>query len=83
MLSCFSHVRLFATLWTVALQAPLGKNTRVGGHALLQGIFPTQGSNPHLLCLLHRQVGSLPVAPPGKPIMYYIINYSLGLFNLK
>ena len=23
MLSCFSHVRLFATLWTVALQAPL------------------------------------------------------------
>ena len=24
----------------------LGKNTRVGCHALLQGIFPTQGSNP-------------------------------------
>ena len=22
-LSCFSHVQLFATLWTVALQAPL------------------------------------------------------------
>ena len=22
-LSCFNHVRLFATLWTVALQAPL------------------------------------------------------------
>ena len=34
-------------------QAPLsmdspGKNTRVGCHALLQGIFPTQGSNPQL-----------------------------------
>ena len=28
--------------------------------ALLQGIFPTQGSNPHLLHLLHWQVGSLP-----------------------
>ena len=27
-------------------------------HALLQGIFPTQGSNPHLLCFLHLQVGS-------------------------
>ena len=27
----------------------LGKNTRVGCHALLQGIFPTQGSNPGLL----------------------------------
>ena len=30
-----------------------------GLHALLQGIFPTQGSNPSLLCLLHRQAGSL------------------------
>ena len=27
----------------------LGKNTTVGCHALLQGIFPTQGSNPGLL----------------------------------
>ena len=26
-----------------------GKNTGVGCHALLQGIFPTQGSNPVLL----------------------------------
>ena len=26
-----------------------GKNTRMGCHALLQGIFPTQGSNPGLL----------------------------------
>ena len=25
-----------------------GKNTGVGCHTLLQGIFPTQGSNPHL-----------------------------------
>ena len=25
-----------------------------------RGIFPTQGSNPHLLCLLHWQAGSLP-----------------------
>ena len=40
-LSCFSCVQLFATLWTVAIQAPLsmdssGKNTGVGCHALLQ-----------------------------------------------
>ena len=28
--------------------SPPGKNTGVGFHALLQGIFPTQGSNPHL-----------------------------------
>ena len=32
-----------------------GKNTRVGCHALLQGIFPNQGSNPGLLyCLSHQ-----------------------------
>ena len=36
-------------------------------HALLQGIFLIQGLNPHLLCLLHWQVGSLPLVPPGKP----------------
>ena len=32
-----------------------------------RGIFLTHGSNPHLLCLLHWQTGSLPLAPPGKP----------------
>ena len=42
-----------------------GKNIGVGCHALLE-IFPTEGWNPHLLCLLHCQVGSLPLAPPGK-----------------
>ena len=36
-----------------------GKNTGVGCHFLLQGIFLTQGSNPHLLCLLHWQVDIL------------------------
>ena len=32
-------------------------------------IFPTQGSNPPLLVLLHWQAGSLPLAPPGKPYL--------------
>ena len=41
-----------------------GKNTGVGCHFLLQGIVPTQGSNPNLL---HLQVDSLPLAPSGKP----------------
>ena len=41
--------------------------TGVGFYALHQGIFPTQGLNPCLLCHLHWQVGSLPLAPPGKP----------------
>ena len=34
---------------------------------LLQGIFPTQGSNTCLLCLLLWQAGSLLLVPPGKP----------------
>ena len=44
-----------------------GKNTGVGCEALLQEIFPTEGSNLHLLCLLHWQASSLPLAPPGCP----------------
>ena len=54
MLSHFSHVQLFVTLWTIACQvlSPWdfsGKNIEVGCHALLQGIFPKQGSNLHLM----------------------------------
>ena len=33
-------------------------------------VFPTQGSNLSLLCLLYWQMGSLPLEPPGKPIRY-------------
>ena len=40
-----------------------GKNTGAGCHFLLQGIFPTQESNLHLLPLLRWQVDSLPLAP--------------------
>ena len=40
-----------------------GKNTGVGCQALLQEIFPMQGSNPGLL---HLQADSLPSEPPGK-----------------
>ena len=40
-----------------------GKHTGVGYHFLLQGIFPTQGSN---LCLLLGR-WTLTTEPPGKP----------------
>ena len=43
-----------------------GKNTGVGWHALLQGIFPTQGWNLSLLCLLHWQAGSSPLGYLGR-----------------
>ena len=67
-----SCVRFFATPWTVAYQAvhgdSSGKNTGVGCHALLQGIFPTQGSNPGLVhcrwilyCLNHHRHSSVRV----------------------
>ena len=42
-----------------------GKNTGMGCHSLLQGIFLTQGLNPHLL---HWQAGSLPLSHLGSQI---------------
>ena len=69
LLSHFSHVRLFMTLWTVACQAPLsveysrqeywsGLPCPPVGHLLDPGIQPR---SPTL------QVDSLPSEPPGKP----------------
>ena len=60
-----SHVRLFCNLMDYSLPGSsvheifLGKNTGMGCHFLLQGIFLTQGLN---LCLLHWQVDSLPLS---------------------
>ena len=54
LLSHFTCVQLFATPGTARLLHPQdssSKNTRKGCHALLQGIFLTQGSNSHLLRL--------------------------------
>ena len=42
------------------------KSTGVGCHFLLQGIFPTQGSNPGLP---HCRQMLLPSEPPGKSLM--------------
>ena len=43
-----------------------GKHSGVGCHFLLQGIFLTQGSNPHPL---HWQAGSLPLNHPESPCL--------------
>ena len=54
-------------LWSARLLCPWdspGKNIGVGCHFLLQGIFPTQGSNPRLL---HWQADSLPLSHLGMP----------------
>ena len=57
-----------------------GENTGVGCCALLQGIFPTQGSNLSLLLLLHWQADSSPLAPPGKPQGFYPAYHLLFMF---
>ena len=59
-----------------------GKNTGMGCHALLQGIFPTEGLNLCLLCLLHWQAGSLPTEPPGKPESQYMGGHKKVRHNL-
>ena len=52
-----------------------GKNTGVGCHFLLQGIFLTQGSN---LCLLHRQVDFIPLSHLGSTEPRARISFLLG-----
>ena len=78
MLSRFSHVQLFATPWTVACQAPLSKE--FSRKEYWNGLpFPSPGdlSNPGIepmsLMSPHWQVGSLPLAPPGKPQMRMLL----------
>ena len=59
-----------------------GKNTGVVCHFLLQGMFSNRGSNLCLLCLLHQQVASLPLAPPektiSKPLEYFCSSNALS-----
>ena len=59
-LAHFGRVQLLQSYGPVARQATLSmgfssKNTGVDCHAHLQGVFPTQGLDLHLLHLLHCQ----------------------------
>ena len=65
-----SGIRLFVTRCTVVSLCPWdppGKNTGESCHFLPQGIFPTQGSNLHPLCLLHWLADSLQLSRLGSP----------------
>ena len=69
-----------ATPWTVAHQVPVFMGfPRQEYWSWLPGPppgdLPDPRSNLHLLCLLHWQVGSLSLAPPGKPMIYGTIWY--------
>ena len=88
-LSHFSRVQPCATLWTVACQAPpsIGFSRQEYWNGLpfpTPGIFPTQGSNLSLLCLLH-WVDSLPLS--GDPILRVLHskhkNVRLSYYNLR
>ena len=65
-------------LWPARLFCPWdlsGKNTGVGCHFLLQGIFRTQGSNLHHLQILHWQAGSFPLSHRDFSGIYEESNY--------
>ena len=47
-------------------------------HFLLQGSFPTPGSNPLLLCLLHWQADSLPLSHLGSRLATILPGNSQG-----
>ena len=71
-------------LWSASLLCPrnfLGKNIGVGCHFLLQGIFPTKGSNPYLLGLQLWKVDSLPLNHLNFPNKWVIFNH-LDLMSL-
>ena len=66
----FSHSVMSDSFQPHGLYSPWnspGQSTGVGSLSLFRGSFPAQGWNPCLLHLLHRQAGSLPLAPPRKP----------------
>lgn len=71
MLSHFSRVQFFAALWTIARQAPLSKGfSRQEYWSGLPCPPPGDLLDPEIKpmsVLPHCQVGSLPLAPPGKP----------------
>ena len=73
-LSCFSHIQIFATLWTVACQAPLSVGFSRQEHwsglpCASPGNPPHPGTEPQSLRLLHWQAGSLPLV---SPYMWYM-----------
>ena len=77
LLCMLSHVLLFVTPCTVACQVP--QSVGFSRQEYWSGLpfpppqaLPTQGSNPHLLSLLHWQVDSLPLCHLGNPIKYLL-----------
>ena len=84
------RVFLFSTPWTVAHQASMSmgfsrQKYQSGLPFPSAGIFPSQGSNPHLLCLLHWQAGSLSLTLLLSLILmkFYKLSAVLPAFDLS
>ena len=76
----FSRVRLFATLWTVACQSLLSMGILQAMILEWVAMLSSKGSSrpwhhTHVFCLLHWQVGSLSLVPPGKSPEQYFSSY--------
>ena len=87
MLSHFSRVWLFGTLWTVACQAPLSmgffrQEYWSGLRCPLPGDLPDSGMEPPSLIFPAPAGGSLPLVPPGKlKVKGVSISLQHGLFS--
>ena len=84
MLSHFSRVRLFATPWTVASQAPLSMG--FSRQEYWSGLpFPSRGDLPNPGMELRSptlQADSLPYEPPGKPnVLWYWLSQTMVQFR--
>ena len=77
-LSCFNHIQLFEILWTVSLQAIC---PWIFQAKILEGVAISSSKGfsqcrdwTCLLCLLPWQTYSLPLAPPGKPLITMFVH---------
>ena len=87
-LSCFTCVQLFVTLWTIVRQAPLStglsRQEYWSGFAMPSSTGSSQPRDQtHVSCIsyLVRQAGSLPLAPPGEPEVKMLVAQASLLFG--
>ena len=79
-------VQLFASLWTVACQAPLSmgfSRQECWSYCLLQGISLTQGWNPVLLPLLADSLRCEPARKPNRNSWFSVMAVSITILSTE